>query len=424
MADVVLEDVWRHETPHVLAALVRHYGDFGRCEDAVQEALAAAATSWPGDGIPDHPRGWLIRTASRRLLDTLRSDRARTERELRVVESDPSRINPDHVDPGRAADDQDDSLKLLLLCCHPDLSSASQVALTLRAVGGLTTEQIAAGFLVPTSTIAQRISRAKRSLRTAGVGLGEVAADDLPERVESVRQVLYLIFNEGYTSSAGDDLIDVSLTTEAIRLTRELHRRLPHDTETAGLLALMLLTAARAPARADPAGDLIPLADQDRARWDQDRIAEGTTIIEAALPTGAVGPFQLQAAIAAVHDEAADYAATDWPQIAELYRMLDDIAPGPAVTLNRAVAVAMTDGPQAGLALLEDLLQQRSMSSHHRVIAVRAHLLEQLGDIAAARESYSEAARLTASIPEQRYLHARAARVTGDGDTGPLTGDR
>ncbi|GAA2166918.1 MULTISPECIES: RNA polymerase sigma factor [Glycomyces] len=400
--DGELEDVWRRESPHVLGALVRRYGHFDACEDAVQEALLAAAVHWPREGLPANPRGWLIRAASRRLVDALRSDRARIDRE-----SDAGL----HVPTGAAVPGSDDSLHVLLLCCHPSLAPASQVALTLRAVGGLTTEQIAAAFLVPVATMGQRISRAKARLSAAGARLGDVTAADLPERVGAARQVLYLIFNEGYAASGGADLVDVSLTAEAIRLARELRRRLPSDTETAGLLALMLLTEARRAARTDGRGDLVPLADQDRSRWDRALVAEGVALLEAALPSGPVGPFQLQAAIAAVHDEAGAYADTDWLQIAELYRMLQAAAPGPVVTMNRAVAVAMTEGPDAGLAMLDPLLREPALERAHRLHAVRAHLLERAGRLPEARDAFHEAARLATSTPEQRYLLKKAATI-------------
>ncbi|SDE21203.1 RNA polymerase sigma factor [Glycomyces harbinensis] len=396
-----LEGVWRREAAHVLGALVRRYGDFDACEDAAQEAVTAAAVHWPRDGLPANPRAWLIRAASNRLIDNWRGERARTAREAAEA-GDRAAAPIDHPV------DHDDSLHVLLLCCHPALSEGSQVALTLRAVGGLTTEQIAAAFLVPVATMAQRISRAKATLARSGARLRDVGARDLPERVRSVRQVLYLIFNEGYTRSGGTDLVDVSLTREAVRLTRELHGRLPSDTETTGLLALMLLTEARAPARVDARGELVPLADQDRTRWNGPMIAEGVALLERALPTGPVESFQLQAAIAAVHDEAAAYGDTDWPQIAELYLMLERIAPGPVVTMNRAVAVAMTEGPHEALRLLDPLLRDPGLAGNHRLHAVRAHLQEQAGDRDAARKSYMEASRLTTSRPEQRYLSRRA----------------
>lgn len=410
-SDGDFEDVWRRESAHVLGALVRRYGHFDRCEDALQEALVAAALHWPREGLPSNPRGWLIRAASRRLIDARRSDFARSARETALAERDPDLVRPGRS--GYSGVEEDDSLHVLLLCCHPSLSASSRVALTLRAVGGLATEQIASAFLVPVATMAQRISRAKAKLSASGARLGDVGAGDLPERVSSVRQVLYLVFNEGYTRSEGDELVNLSLTGEAIRLARELRQRLPSDTETTGLLALMLLTEARAAARVDERGDLVPLAEQDRSRWDASKIAEGIALVEAALPTGPVGPFQIQAAIAAVHDEAADYTDTDWPQIVELYRMLDTIAPGPIVTMNRAVAVAMTDGPEAGLAMLDPLLKRRRLGEAHRLHAVRAHLLERAGRSGEAREAYLEAARLTTSVREQRYLLRRAGAPGG-----------
>jgi predicted RNA polymerase sigma factor len=392
--------VWRREAPHVLGALVRRYGDFDACEDALSDAMLDATRQWASDGVPEQPRGWLIRVASRRLVDRLRSEMARDAREARVAE-------PDQAPP---PPEPDDALHLLYLCCHPALTTASQVALTLRAVGGLTTEQIAAAFLVPVATMAQRISRAKATLRSAGARFEEPPTEELPGRLGSVRHVLYLVFNEGYTASGGDRLVDVSLTREAVRLCRELTSRRPGDDEAAGLLALMLLTAARTPARTDAVGDLVRLADQDRALWDRAAIAEGVAILEEVLPRGRIGRFQLEAAIAAVHAEAESADDTDWMQIATLYAMLEQAAPSPAVTLSRAVAVAMVDGPLAGLALVDPLLDDATMKRHHRTHAVRGHLLEQAGRDAEAVEAYRTAARLTTSIPEQRYLNARAAR--------------
>ncbi len=398
------EVVWRDEAPHVLAALLRRSGDFEACEDAVQEALVAASVQWPAEGLPDNPRGWLIRVASRRLIDQRRSDDARNRREVAAAAYVPE---PHGADPGPVPD-TDDTLQMLLLCAHPALSESAQVALTLRAVAGLSTAQIAAAFLVPEATLAQRISRAKAALREAGARFEAPTPADLPGRLYAVRHVLYLTFNEGYATSRGADLIDTDLADEAIRVTERLHRSLPEDTETTGLLALMLLTHARAPARTDDVGDLVPLAEQDRARWDHDLIARGTALVEQALVTGPAGPFALQAAIAGVHDGAATADATDWLQITMLYRMLDRLAPSPTVTLNLAVAVGMAHGPQAGLDVLAPLLEQASQQRNHRVHAARAHLLEQLGSTAEARRSYRLAARLTASIPEQRYLNRRA----------------
>jgi len=393
-----LEDVWRRESPHVLAALLRRHGDLADCEDAAQEALEAAAKQW--DPPPENPRGWLITVASRRLIDRARADAARADREQAAV------AEPPPEPPGR-----DDSLELLLLCCHPALSRTSQVALTLRAVSGLGTAEIAAAFLVPEATMGQRLSRARATLREAGARFGRPAPDELPARVAAVLDVLYLVFNEGYTRSAGDALLDGELTREAIRLTRELGRALPDHDEVAGALALMLLTQAREPARTDARGDLVPLAEQDRSRWRSEEIAEGVAILERVLPRGPVGRFQLQAAIAAVHAEAPDAAATDWAQIRALYDMLERVAPGPAVTLNRAVAVGMAVGPAAGLTIVDGLLQDPRMARHHRTHAVRAHLLELAGDRVGAAQAYERAAALTASLPEQRYLNRRAAEA-------------
>ncbi|MCY1143800.1 RNA polymerase sigma factor [Actinoplanes sp. Pm04-4] len=384
-----LEEVLRTAAPQVLGAVVRRYGDFDAGEDAVQEALLAAARQWPSEGVPDDPRAWLIRVASRRRIESLRNDEARRRREA---------LPADPVPCVRG----DDELTLLVLCCHPALTPVSQVALTLRAVGGLTTAEIARALLVPESTVGQRISRAKRKIREAGARF--VLPDNFEDRLPGVRGVLYLIFNEGHTASSGKSLHRVELSTEAIRLTRQLHARLPADGEVAGLLALMLLTDARRPARTRPDGALIPLAQQDRNLWNQSAIDEGIDIITTALRTTEIGPFQLQAAIAAVHAEPGE---TDWPQILELYRLLDALAPGPMVTLNRIVALSEVDGPLVGLRALE----KAALDNHHRVASVRAHLLERSGDLAAARDEYLLAARQTLSLPEQRYLESQAARL-------------
>jgi predicted RNA polymerase sigma factor len=404
-----LEDVWRREAPHVLAALVHRYGDFHDGEDATQEALLAASEQWPQHGVPTNPRGWLVRVASRRLIDHRRSDSSRQQRELAVATQQPADAFVAAAPDDGLLLEGGDTLELLLLCCHPALTRQSQVALTLRAVGGLLTSQIAAAFLVPEATMGQRISRAKATLRASGAHFLLPDSASLPERLAAVMQVLCLVFNEGYTRSSGTQLLDVSLTDEAIRLTRQLQRTCPDVAEAAGLLALMLLTDARRPARMDANGDLIPLEHQDRSRWDRHAIGEGVAILEKVLPEGAVGPFQLQAAIAAVHDEAPTWADTDWLQIAMLYRMLDRVAPSPTVTLNLAVAVGMAHGAEAGLAVLEPLLERPGLSRHHRVYAVRAHLLEMAGRHGQAAEAYAHAARLAASIPEQRYLNGRAA---------------
>jgi RNA polymerase sigma factor (sigma-70 family) len=395
----MLEELLREQAPQVLGALVRRYGDFDACEDAVQEALLAASLQWPGEGVPDNPRGWLITVASRRRIEVLRNEAARTRREETVASWTPP-------EPASA---EDDSLTLLMLCCHPALTPQSQVALTLRAVGGLTTGEIARAFLVPEATIGQRISRAKATLQ--GARFAMPPASELPERLAAVLHVLYLVFNEGYTASSGTSLHRVELSAEAIRLTRQLHASLPAEGEVAGLLALMLLTDARRPARTTAEGALVPLPEQDRSLWDATAIAEGTELIESTLRSAPVGPYQLQAAIAAVHDSAATADETDWREILMLYELLESTAPGPMVTLNRIVAVAMVHGPAAGLALLDDV--DPALQDHHRLAAVRAHLLELSGDTAAAREAYERAARLTQSLPEQRYLLSRAASSSG-----------
>jgi len=396
-----VEDLLRELTPRVLGALVRRHGQFEDCEDAVQEAAAAAAVQWPAAGVPGNPRGWLIAVASRRLIDQVRSDRARRERESAVA-AEPS--PPDVADA-------DDTLVLLFLCCHPTLTSASATALTLRAVGGLTTAEIARAFLVPEATMAARISRAKQRVKAAGSTFSLPAPAEREDRLRVVLHVLYLIFNEGYTASSGRELDRPDLAREAIRLTRIVHAQLPDDGEVTGLLALMLLTHARRAARSTPAGDLVPLDEQDRSRWDRALIAEGTELAKASLAAPALGPYQLQAAIAATHADAATAADTDWRQVHAAYLILERIAPNPMVTLNRAVALAETDGPEAGLALLATLDGDDRVAAHHRLLAVRAHLLEKAGDLAGARELYRQAARATASLAEQRYLEARARRL-------------
>ncbi|MFB7607925.1 RNA polymerase sigma factor [Streptomyces gardneri] len=405
-----IEDLLRECTPQVLGLLMRRHGNFDACEDALQEALIAAARQWPEDGVPDNARAWLFTVATRKYIDQLRADVARRRREDALAFA-----TPDAELVARAADvpdtGRDDSLALLFLCCHPDLSSPSRIALTLRAVGGLTTAQIAAAFLVPESTMAQRISRAKQTIKAAGGGLAQPEGEDRAVRLAEVRHVLYLTFNEGYTASGGDELTAPALSTEAIRLARLLHRLVPEDTETAGLLALMLLTDARRPARTGPHGELVPLAEQDRDRWDGRLIAEGVELISRTLPKGQVGPYQLQAAIAAVHDEAESAAATDWPQILALYELLERTADNPVITLNRAVAVAMVHGPEAGLELLAGLAEDKRLAHHHRLLATRAHLLELLGDAENAAAAYREAARHTTSAPERRHLTERARRL-------------
>jgi RNA polymerase sigma factor (sigma-70 family) len=403
-------DLLREYAPQVLATLVRRHGQFDACEDAVQEALLAAAVQWPAEGVPDRPRSWLLTVAGRSLVDGWRAESARRRRETAAA-LDPAGGAPADDRAGHRPGDQDDTLVLLFLCCHPALSPPSQLALTLRAVGGLTTAQIAAAFLVPEATIAKRISRAKQRIRETGARFELPAEPERTERLGVVLHVLYLVFNEGYTTSSGPALQRTDLTAEAIRLARLLHRLLPGEGEVAGLLALMLLTDARRAARTDTDGRIVPLADQRRQLWDAAAIAEGQTILSRTLGTGPIGPYQLQAAIAALHDEAPTAEDTDWPQILALYDVLAQVAPGPVVTLSRAVALAMVHGPIAGLALLGTLDTDQRMAHNHRLEAVRAHLLEHAGDTAAARESYLRAATMTASLPEQRYLALRAAQL-------------
>ena len=410
----MVEDLLRQFAPQVLGSLVRRYGHFDLAEDAVQEALLAAALQWPEQGIPENPRGWLITVAVRRLTDELRSDEARRRREERAA----AELPREHVEPPPDGEQipagEDDTLTLFFLCAHPALSPASQLALTLRAVGGLATAEIARAFLVPDATIAQRISRAKQQIKASHIPFTLPAESERAERLTVVLHVLYLIFNEGYTASSGPELQRGELTSEAIRLAREVRRLLPDDGEVAGLLALMLLTDARRAARTRADGSLVPLAEQDRERWNGSYIEEGVALVTDALARSPLGPYQLQAAIAAVHDEAAQAADTDWPQILVLYELLERISPNPMVTLNHAVAVAMVKGPQAGLELLGPLDDDRRLAEHHRLDAVRAHLLEMAGDRAAARSSYRRAARRTTSLAERRYLEARANRLTSD----------
>ena len=404
-----VEHVLRELAPQVLGAIVRRFRDFAASEDAVQEALVAAALQWPEHGVPDNPRGWLIQVASRRMTDYIRSESARRRRETAAA----AEIEPtvDATADPEVGSDADDTLMLLFLCCHPALSTASAIALTLRAVGGLTTAEIARAFLVPEATMAQRISRAKQTIRTSGLRFAMPGASERAERLSAVQHVLYLIFNEGYASSSGSSVHRPDLSNEAIRLTRALHALAPDDAETAGLLSLMVLTDARRDARTGPDGELIPLPEQDRSRWRRDLIAEGVTLITATLQKGMAGPYQLQAAISALHDEAARVEDTDWPQILALYEVLAGISDNPMVRLNRAVAFAMVHGPAAGLTELARLGSDARLAGTHRLDAVRGHLAEMTGDRVAAVAHYLSAAGRTASIPEKNYLLMRAARL-------------
>ena len=414
-----VDGLLRELAPQVLGALVRRFGHFHEAEDAVQEALLAAATQWPRDGLPDNPRGWLIKVGFHRMTDQLRSEVARRRRE----ENEGTRIPSDRLaapaaDAERGAS-QDDTLVLLFLCCHPALTPASQIPLTLRAVGGLTTEEIAGAFLVPEATMAKRITRAKQRIKDSGTPF-RMTDVERAERLPSVLHTLYLIFNEGYAATSGDTSLRADLTGEAIRLTRAVHRILPSESEVAGLLALMLLTDARSAARTGPDGRLVPMAEQDRTRWDRDLVAEGVALVSEALAnTPRFGPYQLQAAIAAVHDEAARAEDTDWPQILSLYQVLLAVSDNPVVRLNHAVAVAMVHGPRAGLELLAGLDADERVARQHRLDAVRAHLLEMAGDREAARTHYLSAARRTTSTQERRFLDAKAAALASDGEWGP-----
>jgi len=389
--EVLLRDL----TPQVLGAVVRRTGDFTAAEDAVQEALLAATKTWPRDGVPDNPRAWLIQAASRRFIDEVRQEQARRRREELAAQRDV---------PAAEVESADDTLRLLFLCCHPDLTPASAIALTLRAVGGLTTAEIAAAYLVPEATMAQRISRAKQ--RVKGV---KFEVDQSDERLSQVLHVLYLLFNEGYTSSSGPELQRSDLSTEAIRLTRMVLALLPENGQVIGLLALMLLNDARRAARTGSAGELIPLEEQDRSLWNKEFITEGVALAVDAFGRPPLGEYQLQAAIAALHDEVDRPEDTDWPQILALYGLLEELSGNPMVTLNRAIAAAMVNGPQAGLELLRPL--DEKLPGHYRLDAVRGHLYGMLGDAATAADHFSAAARRTTSLPERDYLTTKAAEA-------------
>jgi len=398
----------RELAPQVLGAVIRRFRDFAAAEDAVQEAFIAAAVQWPREGFPENPRAWLIQVASRRMTDYQRSELARRRRETAAA------MQFDNQTPASAFEngtEQDDTLVLLFMCCHPALTPSSAIALTLRAVGGLTTIEIANAFLVPEATMAQRISRAKQSIKASGVPFSLPTDEDRAQRLRVVLHVLYLIFNEGYTSSAGPNLQRSELSGEAIRLTRAVHKLLREDCEVAGLLALMLLTDARRAARTGPDGELIPLTKQDRTLWDLKQISEGIALLTATLPKGSVGPYQVQAAVAAVHDEAVRAEDTDWPQILALYDLLKRMSDNPMVELNHAIAAAMVYGPSAGLDLLNGLDADERLTGHHRLDAVRAHLLELAGDHQAAIAHYQTAAGRTTSLPERNYLLTQAARL-------------
>jgi RNA polymerase sigma factor (sigma-70 family) len=409
--DTRAQHLLRALAPQVLGVIVRRYRDFAACEDAVQEAFIAAATQWPREGQPENPRAWLIHVASRRITDHVRAEAARRHREAIVVSLVPPEEQIALAADTDGATERDDTLDLLFMSCHPSLSPASAIALTLRAVGGLTTSEIAKAFLVPEATMAQRISRAKQTIKSSGTGFEMPAGGELAARLGSVMHVLYLMFSEGYAASSGKEMIRTDLSGEALRLTRLLHSLAPDDAEVAGLLALMLLTDARRVARTGPAGEIVPLDHQDRTLWDRDAIAEGVALITATLPKRRVGPYQVQAAIAAVHDEAASADETDWPQILALYGVLLRLSDNPMVALNHAIAKAMVDGPAAGLKRLDELAKDPRLEGHHRLDAARGHLLERAGDRPGAIASYRRAAERTASMPERNYLLMQAARL-------------
>ncbi|MFN7922744.1 MAG: DUF6596 domain-containing protein [Bryobacteraceae bacterium] len=409
MNDRDFERVARECAPQVLGVLVRRYRDFAASEDALQEALLAAAAQWPRDGVPENPRAWLTQVASRRVTDEVRSNSARRIRETAIAFEAGYAMPPAEPPDDMAA--EDDTLVLMYMCCHPALTTPSAIALTLRAVAGLTTAQIAHAFLVPESTMGQRISRAKQTIKESGVPFRMPPVDGRAGRLDAVLHVLYLIFNEGYAASSGDQLTRPDLAAEAIRLARIVYAREAGNPEVGGLLALMLLTEARRAARTGPEGEAIPMDQQDRSLWDRALISEGVTLVSSALRQGAAGPYQLQAAIAAVHDEARTAAETDWPQILALYDLLDRLSENPMVRLNRVVAAAMVHGPRHGLVLLEGLGGDARLRDHHRLFAVQAHLLEMAGDLPEAITNYRAAAARTASLPERNYLLSQAARL-------------
>jgi RNA polymerase sigma factor (sigma-70 family) len=404
-----IECLLRELAPRALGAVLRQGRDFGASEDAVQEALIAAADQWPRHGIPENPLGWLIRVALRRMTDHIRSEISRRNREAIVGAEMQLEVTPPICSDAESV--SDDTLVLLFMCCHPALTSASAIALTLRAVAGLTTGEIAKAFLVPESTIGQRISRAKQSIKASGIPFRMPDAEERAQRLSSVLHVLYLVFNEGYTASAGAELHRTDLSNEAIRLMREVHKLVPDDAEVAGLLALMLLTDARRVARTGSNGELIPLDEQDRTRWDRQSIAEGVALVSAALSKGLVGEYQLQAAIAAVHDKAAYAGETDWSQILALYSVLKRMTDNPMVAISHAIAAAMVAGPKAGLELLAPLQDDERLRGNHRLDTARAHLLERAGELGAAEELYRLAASKTTSVPERNYLLLKAARL-------------
>ena len=403
-----LDTVYRAESRRVLATLIRLLGDFDLAEEALHDAFAAAVEQWPKDGLPDNPRAWLVSTGRFKAIDALRR-RARLEAAQAAMAERPDSATHD---PAEWSDEsvEDDRLRLIFTCCHPALAPEARVGLTLREVCGLTTEEIAHAFLTAPPTLAQRIVRAKAKIRDARIPYQVPARADLPDRLDSVLRVIYLVFNEGYSASSGASLTRHDLSGEAVRLARLLVELLP-EPEAIGLLALMLLHESRRAARSSPEGDIVLLDDQDRSLWNQAQIAEGLALVQRALSSRRFGPYTLQAAIAAVHAEATNAAATDWAQIVGLYDVLARVEPSPVVELNRAVAVAMRDGPAAGLALIDGILARGDLEDYHLAHAARADLCRRLGRAAEARASYERALALTRQQPERRFLERRLAEL-------------
>jgi RNA polymerase sigma-70 factor (ECF subfamily) len=404
-----VEVVFREEYSRLLAALVHRFGDLDLAEEVASEAVEAALVHWPVDGVPDRPGAWLLTTARRRALDRLRRDRTYADR-LAILAVESERSEPVPIPVGN--DLPDDRLELFFACAHPALSPDDRIALILRCLAGLNTGEVARAFLVPHRTMAQRIVRAKNKIRGARIPFRVPRRDELPERIPVVLSAVYSIFTEGYAASAGDTLQRLDLAEEALRLARILHRLMPSEREVTGLLALILLVHARREARTDPSGALVLLADQDRTHWDRPMIDEGRDLVEQALTGGRPGPYAVQAAIAAVHDESERADDTDWPQVVALYDVLGALAPSPIVALNRAVAVAMRDGPAAGLALLDDLAEEPALRDHHPYAAARAELLYGLGRHEEAAESYRRALGLAGTAPERRYLEMKLSEIT------------
>jgi RNA polymerase sigma-70 factor, ECF subfamily len=404
-----VDSIYRSESRRVFATLIRLLGDFDLAEEAMHEAFAVAVEQWHQNGLPANPRSWLVSVGRFRAIDTIRR-RIRFDASLAVLaqQLDPADSLPDDPDDG---DVEDDRLRLIFTCCHPALSRSAQVALTLREVCGLTTEAIASAFLMAPPTLAQRIVRAKAKIRTAGIPYQVPTLTDLPERLDTVLQVIYLVFNEGYAASSGASLMRTDLSEEAIRLGRLILQLLP-DSEVMGLLALMLLQESRRIARTSPTGDLILLEDQDRACWNQTQISEGRALVQRSIASGQVGPYTLQAAIAAVHAEAPSADATNWAQIVALYDVLWQILPSPIVDLNRAVAVAMRDGPLAGLHLIDAILGRGDLADYHLAHAARADLCRRLGRTSDANDSYQRALALVRQEPERRFLEHRLRELS------------